>query len=155
MKQVRLTAAIVCLLISLRASSRAQDHGFGAGIIIGEPTGITVKGWLNPTNAIDGGLAWSFSRGTSLHLHADYLWHSFHVFETNEKLPLYYGIGMRIKTADHGDDSRLGVRMVVGVDYMFRDAPVDLFLEVAPILDLTPATELQMNAGLGARFWFQ
>ncbi|MBI1806448.1 MAG: hypothetical protein HYR76_05295 [Ignavibacteria bacterium] len=134
--------------------SFSQDRGFGIGILIGEPTGVSVKGWLNATNAIDAGVAWSFVRETSFHIHGDYLWHSFDVFKSSEKIPLYYGIGGRIKTGRH-QDTRLGLRVVVGVGYIFRNAPVDLFFEVAPIVDLAPSTELQGNVGLGARFFFQ
>lgn len=151
----RLGVLAAIVLFAFQGHLVAQDHGFGAGIIVGEPTGVSVKGWLSPTTAIDAGLAWSMVHETSFHVHADYLIHAFHAFETEEEIPLYYGIGGRIKTGENGEDARFGVRMVIGVDYMFRDAPIDIFLEVAPILDLTPATELQMNAGLGARFWFK
>ena len=154
MKHARLAIVVFGLLILMQCNLHSQDHGFGAGIIIGEPTGISLKGWLSSTTAIDAGIAWSLVHETSFHIHADYLIHAFSVFETKEKIPLYYGIGGRIKTANHGD-ARLGVRMVVGVGYMFHNAPVDLFLEMAPILDLAPATELQLNAGFGSRFWFK
>ena len=154
MKHLHLAGAIVCFLISMQSISLSQDRGFGAGILIGEPTGISLKGWLSATTALDAGLAWSFHRETALHVHADYLIHDFGVFHTRERIPIYYGIGGRIKTARH-EDASLGLRVVVGADYMFRDAPVDIFLEVAPVLDLAPATDLEGNAGLGVRFWFR
>ena len=44
--------------------------------------------------------------------------------------------------------------MVFGIGYMFEDAPFDLFLEIAPILDLLPSTKMSANAGFGARFFF-
>ena len=141
------------LLLALPSVSRGQDRSVGLGIIIGEPTGFSFKGWLDSKSAIDIGLAWSFVREGSFHLHADYLFHSFHVFETTETVPLYFGIGGRVKTGKNAD-ARVGVRGVIGIGYFFKDAPVDLFLEVAPILDLTPETELQVNAGFGARFFF-
>ncbi|MBI4549134.1 MAG: hypothetical protein HY707_14215 [Ignavibacteriae bacterium] len=146
------TSVIVCLLL-VTTSSLSQDRGFGIGVIVGEPTGISMKGWLSSTSALDVGLAWSFAKETSFHIHGDYLLHSFNVFKTQERIPLYYGIGGRIKTGRREDD-RVGLRMVVGIGYIFRDAPVDLFVEVAPILDLAPSTDFRMNAGLGARFFF-
>ncbi|OLD60811.1 MAG: hypothetical protein AUI33_15170 [Ignavibacteria bacterium 13_1_40CM_2_61_4] len=149
----RLSCLAVLLLIG-GARLLSQDRGFGLGIIIGEPTGISFKGWLNERNAIDGGLAWSFTRNGSFHAHADYLWHSFHVFQTQERIPLYFGIGARIKTGRY-DDAQFGVRVPVGVGYLFKDAPVDLFFEIAPIVDLAPKTELEANAGLGVRIWFR
>ncbi|MBI1805172.1 MAG: hypothetical protein HY033_03650 [Ignavibacteriae bacterium] len=153
MKNLRLACLTICFLF-IAHYALSQERGFGAGILIGEPTGFSVKGWVSDNNAIDAGIAWSFYREASIHIHADYLWHSFNVFHTQEKIPIYYGIGGRIRTAKHGD-AQLGVRVVVGVGYIFRNAPVDLFLEVAPIVDLAPSTELSGNGGIGARFWFR
>jgi len=48
----------------------------------------------------------------------------------------------------------LAVRIPVGIDYLFSDAPVDIFLEVVPMLDLIPKTKFQFNAALGARYFF-
>ncbi|MBI5020305.1 MAG: hypothetical protein HZB59_02620 [Ignavibacteriales bacterium] len=153
MKYLKLILFSVILLFSINYSF-AQDRGFGLGIMIGEPTGINGKGWLTKQSAIDAGLAWSFVHRTSLHIHVDYLMHSFNVFPHAERLPLYYGIGGRIRT-NEGNDTQLGLRMVGGIEYMFASAPFDIFFEIAPILDLTPKTELNMNAGIGARFYFK
>ena len=144
---------LTVILFGLHSNARSQSSGVGAGIIIGEPTGFSFKGWLNTQSAIDAGLAWSFVKEGSFHFHADYLYHSFDVFKTTEKVPLYFGVGGRIKTGKN-TDARVGVSGVIGIGYYFKDAPVDLFLEVAPIIDLTPSTELQVNAGFGVRYFF-
>jgi hypothetical protein len=154
MNRIHVVLTLLAIFIIASNISYSEGKGFGLGIIIGEPTGISMKGWLSSTTAVDAGLAWSFAGETALHLHADYLLHSFDVFETSETIPLYYGIGARIKLGDH-DNNLFGVRMVVGISYIFKNAPVDLFMEVAPILDLTPETKLRANAGLGARFYFR
>jgi len=152
MKQSRIFFLTIFTLLIVYTNSYSQRQGFGIGIIIGEPTGISMKGWLTSKSAIDAGLAWSFIDETSFHIHADYIWHSFDLIKTKEELPVYYGIGGRIKIDDH--DTRIGLRMVGGIEYIFKDAPLDIFFEVAPILDLAPATKLSANAGLGARFFF-
>ncbi len=36
-----------------------------------------------------------------------------------------------------------------------HNSPIDVFLEIAPIVDLAPATELSVNGGIGIRFYFQ
>ncbi|HTK82027.1 MAG TPA: hypothetical protein VL633_07025 [Bacteroidota bacterium] len=153
MRQCMMVLLVLLSLLALPATGRSQGSGFGVGVIVGEPTGFSFKGWMDSKSAIDAGLAWSFVRGTSFHVHADYLFHSFGVFNSEETIPLYFGVGGRIKTVS-GGDARLGVRGVIGIGYFFKDAPVDLFLEVAPVLDLTPATEMQVNAGFGARYFF-
>jgi hypothetical protein len=54
---------------------------------------------------------------------------------------------------NHGGN--LGVRGTIGLDYFVEEAPFDIFIEAAPIMDLTPSTELQFNGGIGFRFFFK
>ncbi|UCH66063.1 MAG: hypothetical protein JSW63_02715, partial [Ignavibacterium sp.] len=68
------------------------------------------------------------------------------------KWPIYYGIGARLKFGE--EDTKLAVRIPVGAAYLFEDAPVDIFLEVVPMLELIPKTKFQFNAALGARYFF-
>lgn len=132
----------------------AQERGFGLGFILGEPTGISGKAWTSSLNAFDFALGYSFSHKNSrVHLHVDYLFHSLRPFDSSEKFLLYYGPGVRLKSRQN-DDSILGIRGVLGLAWIPRNAPVDVFLEVVPILNLIPGTSFNMNAGLGARFYF-
>lgn len=145
---------IVCFLLLTFAISDnfAQDRGTGLGIIVGEPTGISVKNWVSRTVAFHAAAAWSFADEDALHLHVDYVYHNFDLFSPEiGDLALYYGIGGRVKFAD---DSRLGIRFPVGLDYMFEDQPFDLFVELIPILELAPATDFSLNGALGFRFFF-
>ena len=144
---------IFCAII-LNLPLNAQERGFGLGIIVGEPTGISGKVWTSPINAFDFALGYSFSpRNSRVHLHVDYLFHSLTPFDSSEKFLLYYGPGVRLKSREN-DDSILGIRGVIGLAWIPRNAPVDVFLEVVPILNIIPATSFNMNAGLGARFYF-
>ena len=129
-----------------------QDSGFGFGIIIGEPTGLGFKNWLSSNSAFDIGIAWSFVKNQTFHIHADYLLHSFEAIESTEQIPIYYGVGGRIKTHKN-ETTRIGIRGAVGIGYFIRNTPIDIFLEIAPIMDLIPGTELNFNAGLGVRFF--
>jgi len=149
MKKLLYAAILVSAVSSF---SVAQDKGFGLGIILGEPTGISGKYWLSANSAIDGAAAWNFGNGGYLHVHGDYLLHNYDVFKVKEgRLPLYYGIGGRI---GFGDDTVVGLRGVVGIAYLFSGAPVDAFLEIAPIMDLVPGTSFHVQGGIGARFYF-
>lgn len=144
----------LCVLFLIAIAAHAQGKGFGLGIILGEPTGLSGKSWLSSTTALDGGLAWSFAKGGSLHIHVDYLWHTFDALETEYSIPLYLGIGGRIKL-NSGDGNHLGARFVGGFDFLLDSAPVDIFLELAPIMDLVPATQLSLNGGIGVRYFFR
>ena len=141
----------VAMLVICSAAG-AQDSGFGLGIIIGEPTGISVKQWTRGRTAIDGAIAWSFEKESALHLHGDLLYHSFTPPKIDHgKFAWYYGIGGRVKFED---DSKIGVRVPLGMDYFFGTAPLDLFFEIVPILDLAPSTDFSLNAAIGIRYFF-
>lgn len=143
---------IVLLSVFFLSNINAQSKGIGLGLIIGEPTGISFKYWTGSTTAFDAALAWSFIDEGAFHIHGDYIFHNMRLISVPEgTLPFYYGIGARIKTAN---DTKLGVRVPLGLAYLFSNAPVDIFLEIVPILDLTPKTDFSINAAIGARYFF-
>jgi hypothetical protein len=131
----------------------SPSRGFGIGVIAGEPTGVSFKQWLAGANAVDAALAWSFNEPGAFNFHLDYLYHM--VSAGDLRIPgwkFYIGIGGRLKLVE--DDSRLGMRVPFGVNYLFQTSPFDFFLEIAPILDLAPATEMRLNGGFGIRYYF-
>lgn len=160
--RIFLFAMVTVLLISSRVRA---DDGFGIGIILGEPTGISFKHWLNKDQAIDAAAAWSFSENDSFQLHADYLFHDFGILKPADfggRLPLYIGIGGRLKLEDHDnnngrnhDDALLGVRIPFGISYLSTKYPFDIFAEIVPVLDVVPDTEFDLNGAIGARFYFR
>lgn len=150
----------IILLLSFCGQAPAQPGGFGAGMILGEPTGISFKNWLDYSKALDFAIAWSFEGDNSLTLHADYLNHNFRLIKVDKgSLPFYYGIGARIKFGDddHPDDdeTRFGVRVPLGLAYLFGNVTLDLFAEIVPILELVPETDFILNAAVGIRFFFK
>jgi len=132
--------------------SLAQDSGFGLGVILGEPSGISFKHWTGYNTALTGAVAWAFGREDAFHLHLDYCIHSFRLIKAERhEIPFYYGIGFRFK--DERRD-RLGVRFPLGIIYMFDEVPLDIFLEIVPLFDLAPKTELSFNGAVGIRYFF-
>ena len=146
---------------------QAQRSGFGAGLIIGEPTGISVKGWIASDRAIDGALAWDLGHGSAFRIHGDYLFHKYDLIKVGKgAMPLYYGPGLRMRFWNdgrhwrHGDwyyergSMDLAVRFPVGLAYQFDGAPVDLFVELVPSLGLIPSTYFDLDLAIGGRYWF-
>jgi hypothetical protein len=152
------------MMLLLVARVEAQE-GFGLGVIVGEPTGISFKKWLNKEHAIDAAAAWSFSENDSFQFHADYLFHNFSLLKTGDiggRLPLYVGVGGRVKLEGHDHDNGrnrhdalVGVRVPFGISFLFNKVPVDLFAEIVPILDVAPDTDFDINGAIGARFYFR
>ena len=147
---------VVALIAGLSGFAKAQQSGLGVGLMFGEPTGLSFKGWISERSAIDGGLGWSFAHEGSVHIHADYLYHFYSVFDS-PRIPLYLGVGGRIKleNTEHNSDMRLGIRVPFGIAYQFTEVPIDIFLEIAPIMDLNPKTEGSINGALGVRLYFK
>lgn len=148
------TAAVTLVLLATGAP-RSEPLGLGLGVILGEPTGVSAKGWLSDTHAVDAAAAWSVRRDGFFQVHADLLLHDYDLLETEEvrgRLPVFYGVGGRVVLGKH--DEWVGVRFPLGVSYLFPSAPFDVFLELVPILDLLPETDFDLDAAIGARFYF-
>jgi hypothetical protein len=129
----------------------AQDSGFWIGVILGEPTGLSVKSWITSKTAVDAAVAWAL-HDPSLHIHADFLVHKFDLVTISEgQLPFYLGLGARVKLAD---ETMFGARIPIGMDYLFEGAPLDIFFEVVPILNLVPSTAFDLNLAIGIRYFF-
>src|SRR5882724_467529 len=136
-------------------ASAPMEHRFGAGLIIGEPTGASLKYWLNDLVAVDGAFGWSAHDHSTLYMHADVLWHKFDLFDVPQgKLPLYFGVGGLVRFRDDGRDDNVGIRVPVGVSYMFDNLPLDVFAEIGPALDVAPDLHGEITGGVGIRFWF-
>ena len=152
-KIVSLSLIIMFLsVLTIPTTGWAQAKGWGLGVILGEPTGISFKTWLNKDRAIDAAAAWSFGGNDAFHLHGDYLFHNRTLLNFDKNvIPLYYGIGGRLK---FHNQSKFGVRFPLGVTFFIREAPIDIFLELVPILNLAPSTEFDFNGAIGARYYF-
>ena len=142
-----------------------QGKNFGFGIMVGDPTGLTVKFWTQRTNAlvIDVGSSYFGSPRIGV----DYLWH-FDAFRTNIA-KLYAGVGGALGigegrglyyTNDNGrfffrsdNGLGLGARGVLGVNIVPQTTPLEFFLEVGVLVGLTPSFGSAVDAGLGIRFY--
>lgn len=150
------TLALTLILAAvLSTAAVARDGHFGLGVIVGEPTGLSAKVWLSPKSALDFAAAWSFEKHTKFHLHADYLLHSFHLIKVEKgELPLYFGVGGRLILREHEHDDLVGIRIPVGLEYLMDELPLDIFVEVVPVVNLAPDTDADMDGGIGIRYMF-
>lgn len=145
-------AALLSLVPNLvKAQPNGENGGnLGIGVMLGEPTGVSVKSWNNSRSAFDIGAAWSLGTEEALHMHADYLLHSYFKEVDSERLAFYYGIGGRVIFAD---EPSVGVRVPIGLNYIFQNIPFDFFVEAAPIFDFTPDAEFAGNGAVGIRYY--
>lgn len=149
MKRAIVSAA---LLLAFSVASAAHG-GLGVGLIAGEPNGLCAKQWAGEFAAFDAAVAWSVFDPPSLHVHADFLLHTFSLLKPSiGELPIYYGVGGRVRFEQQ---PRVGVRIPVGLSYIFDGVPLDVFLEIVPGFNLLPATGFDMDGAVGIRYYFQ
>ena len=105
-----ITSVLFIVLLFLTSESVfAQANGIGgnlgAGIMLGEPSGVTLKKWNNQRSAFDIGVAWSFSgNNDALLLQGDYLIHNWFNDIDEGRLAWYYGIS----SSSHMDSGKGG-----------------------------------------------
>ncbi|MCK4234889.1 hypothetical protein KAU34_04890 [candidate division WOR-3 bacterium] len=152
LKKIILSFVILLLLCSILSAGK-----LGLGIIIGEPTGFSLKFWQSRRTAIDLALAWNFG-DDYFHIHGDYLYHIPIRLEGRSRSTLlwYLGIGARLKFRSGGrnNNTAFGIRGVGGIEFLPREIPIDLFAEIAPVMNIIEDTKLELEGGVGIRYNF-
>lgn len=153
------TMILMTLLLGVSNLSIAQERGkgFGLGIIIGEPTGVSAQKWLDNSSALAAAAAWSFAGRSSLNFHVDYQMYNFNLVQADKgEFSFYWGFGGRIviQEKNNGTDVIVGARIPVGLNYHIEGAPVAVFGEIVPKLNLIPETRFDVGGGLGIRYFF-
>jgi hypothetical protein len=161
----RVVCALFVILVASPAfgddDGRAEKGTFGAGLIIGEPTGVTAKLYVKDDQALQAAAGFAFVGG-GIHMHLDYVFHPV-ILQTRDSFVLlaYIGPGVRLIQYRDGRDEdfvALGLRAVGGLLFDFKDNPLDAFVEVGGVLEygfeddegFGPA----LNAAAGVRYYF-
>ena len=131
-----ITLCLVLLTISgLYNRLSAQDYKLAMGLRLStsDPTlsnSVSIKYFLDETNAVEGLIGW----GTRFGLGGLYERHQ--LIGGNEGLKWFYGGGGYIGFQD--GKTWLGPTGVIGMDYKFQNAPINLSLDWKPELDILP-----------------
>jgi opacity protein-like surface antigen len=144
MKKMLLAAAMAAAVF-VPASAEAQVSGFGVGLVVGEPTGLTARGQYG-SNSYQSHVAWSFKDEGNLSISLDYL----RSLENAENIPLYLGLGLGTSFAS---DFGLNARVPVGVSITLNSAPVEIFGEFAPGLAILPEINFYWGLAAGGRYY--
>jgi hypothetical protein len=171
---MRLPVFVAAMLSVATGSAAAEEltddsvekGSLGVGIMIGEPTAVCAKLYLEDDRAIQGALGATFVSG-GFQVHADYVFHPLILEEREEfTMPAYIGPGVRLMQhragRDGDDDFRVGPRVVAGMLFDFKEIPLDVFVEVAGIFEYRIGSDdpdvegfgFALNGGIGARYYF-
>ncbi|MBF8296296.1 MAG: hypothetical protein HW389_2841 [Bacteroidetes bacterium] len=154
MKHVIVVVLALALAISPALSS-SDRRKVGIGVVLGAPTGFTVKYWESQRVAYQGSIGGMFHGG--LMIAGDYLVQQNAL--RNQQVPFYYGAGMFLGDAGFGGPDyshgklALGVRAAFGLDYAPREHPIDVAIELGPSLLLTPVVGMGVQLSVSFRFY--
>jgi len=129
----------------------AGTRGLGIGIIFGETNGLSVKNWVNANQAFQFDINWDLYYA-GLGIGAAYLFHNFEMMTSDmNKFPVYFGIKGWASFSTGG--TAAGVQVPLGIAWIPKETPVDIFLEVCPGISLIPSVRFAPGGGLGIRYW--
>jgi len=148
-------AAVLAATTPSHAEPYQAPARFGLGLELGAPTGLSGKYFLGGGMvAIQGGVGIVESWGDDgVHAHVEVVWHFALLKRTPAvEIPLYAGVGGRVLQHRFGSrdrcfngrfnepcmdgDTHVGIRAPFGISFVFRRVPMDLFVELAVLVDV-------------------
>ena len=130
---------MVFFIATVAFNGNAQDaYGRSLGIRGGTPTGVSYKHFLEFAGAIEGIVGYNFMNGRVFTITGLYEHHFF----INYNLNFYAGGGLSI--AFRGDDFRLILEAIGGIEYVFPRFPMSFSLDYKPAFNAFD-TELYFN----------
>lgn len=147
-----------CLVALLAvAQVETSTNTFRAGLLTGEPIGLSFFAPLGEQLAFQVELGHSISERRFLTVAADVIWRLPEVFgnvgPTGFLLP-WFGFGGRLFLIDRDHSVVVpGLRGPIGVSYLDRETPLEIYLEVVPGVEIDSAGRVSLEGGLGVRVW--
>lgn len=138
---------------------------FGLGIILGDPTGFTGKYIFERSHGLQMHLGYGIGHGGHLRIVFDYIYHFVDAIPplgNAGRLSPTVGIGAAIGVAEGGgngrgnnsDHAHFGIRVPLGMSFMIRPAPIEVFFEVALGMNVVPGASVLVDGGIGGRWYF-
>ena len=158
---MRFFMMLIFFMASLSAQAKPSQGRLGVGLMLGEPSGLSFKLFVDRRHAFDAGLSYSIL-DHAVHVHADYLLHFPGQIKPLEQLKggqwiPYAGIGGKLRVFDRDGNNAsngLSVRLPLGVTFHPRGLPLDFFIELVPGMRVLPETEAEIGGAIGGRFYF-
>ena len=158
MKKLLLLTLTAGLLLTAGSEIKAQTYQHALGGRLGTANGITFKTFVNRNNALDFILNFQDKRHYS-YFRFTGLYEIHNPINNAPGLTWYYGpggtIGNRHLKDTEDNDLLLSVDGVLGLDYKFNGAPINLALDWKPAIEIVPETQFDAQGlGLSIRFTF-
>lgn len=158
MKKLIFTFLAAVALLSINTqSANAQEYKNAIGGRFGSANGVSFKTGLNKSAMLE--LIANFRSSDNVdYLRLTALYEKYNAIGGAPGLSWFYGGGGTIgsyKAKNLDGKFYLGANGILGLDYKFKGAPINLSLDWIPTLQLTPDTDFYSgDVGLGVRFTF-
>lgn len=155
---VSLVSVVALLAAAPEASTLEPEETLRAGVIAGEPLGLSLFVPLGDRFALHAELGKSFSERRAFAASADLVLRMPQVLGTigeSGRLVPWFGAGARIAALerDHGVFVP-GIRTPVGLSYVHWRFPLEIFAQAVPGLELDSARRVSLEGGAGLRLGF-
>jgi hypothetical protein len=157
-KLITIMCLTVIATIGIYSASNAQGYRNAIGGRFGTANGITFKTTLGGNKMLD--LIANFRSNDGYdYFRVTGLYEIYNPIQGAQGLNYYYGlggsVGSRTRKWDDKNQAYLAIDGVLGLDYKFAEAPLNLSLDWKPAIELAPGTEFDSSGlGLSIRFTF-
>ena len=161
--------SLIVALILLTGTVNAEDYGTGIGLRLGGlSSGISVKGFVNSTSAIEG-IA-SFGRNSFI---------ATGLYEKHFEIPGATGLNMYVGAGGHigffgyrgsyfyknknkyyyvYDERHTavvpGIDLIIGLEYKIKDVPLAIGVDIKPFIDFFDGSGFYFDGALNVRYVF-
>ena len=155
--------------VASTAQAAGRGGGFGLGVILGEPSALSAKLEVSERTEYDAGIAFNFDQWVLIYGDWHYRFPTAFDGTALAHVVPYIGAGPVIVVSNRSEyDTRglkyfstsssgrfaLGLRVPFGLEWRPEQAPIGVFIEIAPGLTVVPGTYSFIEGGLGIRFYF-
>ncbi len=146
-------AIVGVVLLGLAGTARAD--AIGLGLFIGEPTGLDIKIDLKRRSALDIVLGATSVRASRVSYgHLTYLYTLAVVSSGSVVVPLRLGLGAAVYGVTEDNDTGFAGRVPFEIGIRPRGSRLEIYGEVALLLQLAPDIATGLDGGAGLRIYF-
>jgi len=156
---MRKTLIILAIAAVFPIMAKGQDYKTSLGLRAGVPYGLTVKHFLNKTNALEGILAGRYGGFV-----VTGLWENEYWTGKYPGLNWYWGLGANVGFWGTGENPNLeetesgatvGGNGVLGLEYTFDEFPLNLSIDIMPTINLfSSSVWFEVNGAVSIRYVF-
>jgi hypothetical protein len=145
---------VIATLLVLGLGSTARAESIGIGVFLGEPTGLDINIGLQRRSALDIVLGASrFDEGRVSYGHLQYLVVLGVARGQSINVPFRLGVGVAFYGVTE-DATAVAARVPFQLGLRFRRTPLEIYGEIAFVVQLIDDIDTDVDGGIGIRVYF-